>query len=60
MVLPQILNLAPPLDVYEPSKAESDLQTWREVRAMCDRMLNMYEEMSRQQPMKFDGETDAS
>ena len=60
MVLPQILNLAPPLDVYEPLKAQSDLQTWREVRAMCDRMLKMYEEMSHQVPLNFEGEADAS
>lgn len=45
MVLPQVLKLAPPMDVYDPVRADEDRKTWQQVRAMCDRMLEMYDQM---------------
>lgn len=44
MVLPQILGLAPPADVYEPDKAQRDLEMWRSVRKVCDSMIGYYEQ----------------
>lgn len=46
MVLPQVLNLAPPLDIYDSERAAEDRKTWLQVRAECDAMLTMYEEMA--------------
>ena len=48
MVLPQVLNLAPPMDVYDPVRAEQDRKEWQQVRAMCERMLEMYDSMPTQ------------
>ena len=44
MVLPQVLNLAPPLDVYDAARAEDDRRIWQQVRGVCDAMLAMYDE----------------
>lgn len=45
MVLPQVLNIAP-LDVYEPARAAQDRLTWMQVRAVCDAMIGMYDQMA--------------
>ena len=33
------------MDVYDPVRADEDRKTWQQVRAMCDRMLEMYNQM---------------
>jgi transposase-like protein len=43
MVLPQVLNLAPPADVYEPAFAARDLGMWRAVQDVCGKMIEHYE-----------------
>jgi hypothetical protein len=43
MVLPQVLNLAPPADVYEPQFAARDLGMWRAVQDVCGKMIAHYE-----------------
>lgn len=45
MLLPQMLNLAPPLDVYEPSRAVEDRAAWLQIKAAADSMLTMYDQM---------------
>jgi hypothetical protein len=48
MVLPQVLNLAPPEDVYDPAKAAEDRKAWQQIKAMSERMLDMYDHMPQQ------------
>lgn len=43
MVLPQVLNLAPPADVYEPAFAARDLGMWKAVQDVCGKMIAHYE-----------------
>lgn len=50
MVLPQVLNLAPPLDLYEETKAVQDRQLWVQVRRMADSVLAMYDDQGTGEP----------
>lgn len=43
MVLPQVLNLAPAEQFFEPSKAEEDRVMWRQIREAADAALAMYD-----------------
>lgn len=36
-----------PLEVYDPTKAAEDAEKWREVRALVDRILSVYDEHGR-------------
>jgi hypothetical protein len=45
MLLPQILNLSPPDEVYEPDKADTDAEAWRQVARVAAAMLAMYDRM---------------
>jgi len=46
MVLPQILNLRPPEELYEADTANEDEKLWREVRRVVDNQLAYYEQMT--------------
>lgn len=43
MVLPQVLNLAPAEEFYEPEKAATDRALWLQIRFAADNALAMYE-----------------
>lgn len=60
MVLPQVLNLSPPMDVYDPVRADEDRRQWLQVRSICDAMLAMYEQMTAVLPGTEDAATEAS
>ena len=42
MVLPQILNLAPAEEFYDPDRAETDRAMWLEIRVAAENALEMY------------------
>ena len=46
MVLPQIINLRPPEELYDPEKAGDDEKMWREVRRVAESQLAYYETMA--------------
>jgi ParB-like chromosome segregation protein Spo0J len=46
MVLPQVINLRPPEELYEADKAAEDEKLWREVRRVADGQLAYYERMT--------------
>jgi hypothetical protein len=46
MVLPQVVNLAPPLDLYDVTRAESDRALWIQVRRYAETVIAMYDEQA--------------
>lgn len=46
MVLPQIINLRPPEELYEAAKANEDEKLWREVRRVAEAQVAFYERMT--------------
>jgi hypothetical protein len=46
MVLPQVVNLRPPEELYEADKASEDEKMWREVRRVADGQIAYYEQMT--------------
>lgn len=45
MVLPQVINMRPPEELYESDKASEDEKLWREVRRVAEAQLAYYERM---------------
>jgi hypothetical protein len=43
MVLPQVLNLAPAEEFYEPEKAVADRAMWLQIKIAAESALAMYE-----------------
>jgi hypothetical protein len=52
MVLPQVINMRPPEELYEAEKAAEDEKMWREVRRVAEGQLDYYERMA--PPSGFD------
>jgi hypothetical protein len=52
MVLPQVINLRPPEEVFEAEKAAEDEKLWREVRRVVDTQIAYYEQMTT--PLPFE------
>jgi hypothetical protein len=50
MVLPQVINLRPPEELYEADRAGEDEKLWREVRRVVDSQLAFYERMTPDRP----------
>jgi hypothetical protein len=48
MVLPQVINLRPPEELYEVDKASEDEKMWREVRRVAEAQIDYYERMTPQ------------
>ena len=46
MVLPQVINLRPPEELYEAEKAAEDEKLWREVRRVAEAQVAYYEQMT--------------
>ena len=46
MVLPQVINMRPPEELYEVDKASEDEKMWREVRRVAEGQINYYEQMT--------------
>ena len=46
MVLPQVINLRPPEELYEAEKASEDEKMWREVRRVAEGQITYYEQMT--------------
>ncbi len=46
MVLPQVINLRPPEELYEAETASADEKMWREVRRVADAQIIFYENMA--------------
>ena len=44
MVLPQVLNLAPAEEFYDPDRAEDDFNMWRQIAKAADTALAMYKQ----------------
>jgi hypothetical protein len=51
MVLPQVLNLAPAQEFYDPDRAEDDYKMWREIAKAADTALAMYAQYGIQQKL---------
>jgi hypothetical protein len=49
MVLPQVLNLAPPEEFYDPDRAVEDYNMWRQIAAEAEHALDMYRRYGVQQ-----------
>ena len=56
MVLPQVINLRPPEELYEADKASEDEKMWREVRRVAEGQITYYEQMT-PLPLNFTGPT---
>jgi hypothetical protein len=52
MVLPQVVNMRPPEELYEADKAGDDEKLWREVRRVAEGQISYYERMT---PLPLDG-----
>jgi hypothetical protein len=52
MVLPQVINLRPPEELFEADKASEDEKLWREVRRVAENQIAYYERMT-PLPLKF-------
>jgi hypothetical protein len=48
MVLPQVLNLSPAEEFYDPDRAEDDFNMWRQIAAAADSALAMYSKYGHQ------------
>jgi hypothetical protein len=46
MVLPQVVNMRPPEELYEADKATEDEKLWREVRRVAENQLDYYQRMT--------------
>lgn len=46
MVLPQVINMRPPEELFEADKASEDEKLWREVRRVADGQISYYEQMT--------------
>ncbi|HSS10538.1 MAG TPA: hypothetical protein VLL25_11670 [Acidimicrobiales bacterium] len=46
MILPQVINLRPPEELYEADKAQEDEKIWREVRRVVEAQIAYYERMT--------------
>jgi hypothetical protein len=46
MVLPQVINMRPPEELYEADKASEDEKLWREVRRVAENQIGYYERMA--------------
>ena len=46
MVLPQVINMRPPEELYEADKASEDEKMWREVRRVAEGQIAYYEQMT--------------
>src|SRR5262249_48017705 len=46
MVLPQVINMRPPEELFEADKAADDEKLWREVRRVAENQLDYYERMA--------------
>ena len=46
MVLPQVVNMRPPEELYEADKASEDEKLWREVRRVAEAQITYYEQMT--------------
>jgi hypothetical protein len=46
MVLPQVINMRPPEELYEAEKASEDEKMWREVRRVAEGQISYYEQMT--------------
>jgi hypothetical protein len=46
MVLPQVVNMRPPEELYEADKASEDEKLWREVRRVAEGQIAYYEQMT--------------
>jgi hypothetical protein len=46
MVLPQVINMRPPEELYEADKASEDEKLWREVRRVAEAQIGYYERMT--------------
>ena len=46
MVLPQVVNMRPPEELYEADKAAEDEKLWREVRRVAEAQITYYEQMT--------------
>jgi hypothetical protein len=46
MVLPQVINMRPPEELYEAEKASEDEKMWREVRRVAEGQITYYEQMT--------------
>ena len=46
MVLPQVINLRPPEELYEADKAAEDEKLWREVRRVAEAQVAYYERLA--------------
>jgi hypothetical protein len=51
MVLPQVINLRPPEELYEVDKASEDEKMWREVRRVAEAQIDYYERMTPPSPL---------
>ena len=54
MVLPQVINMRPPEELYEADKAAEDEKMWREVRRVAEGQITYYEQMT-PLPLNFSG-----
>lgn len=52
MVLPQVVNLRPPEELYEADKADEDEKLWREVRRVVDAQIAYYAQMTTPLPLE--------
>jgi hypothetical protein len=50
MVLPQVINMRPPEELYEADRASEDEKMWREVRRVAEGQIDYYERMTPQNP----------
>jgi hypothetical protein len=51
MVLPQVLNLAPAEEFYDPARAEDDFKMWREIAKAAENAIAMYAQYGVQQKL---------
>jgi ParB-like chromosome segregation protein Spo0J len=42
MILPQIISMWPPEDIYDPERAEEDAKSWKRVAEVTENVLAMY------------------